>query len=100
MASFSVRGLVPISAAIAGSEVAITVESMFSMNRAVATMSGIRRSLFMKNRCETGGERELGLYHPMVRQAIAEPGKPPKSCVTISSFGPAKKASPQRVIGA
>jgi len=41
MASFSVSGLVPISAAIAGSEVAITVESMFSMNRAVATMSGI-----------------------------------------------------------
>ena len=47
MASFSVSGLVPISAAIAGSEVAITVESMFSMNRAVATMSGIRRSLFI-----------------------------------------------------
>ncbi len=45
MASFSVSGLVPISAAIAGSEVAITVESMFSMNRAVATISGIRRSL-------------------------------------------------------
>ena len=48
MASFSVSGLVPISAAIAGSEVAITVESMFSMNRAVATMSGIRRSLFIE----------------------------------------------------
>ena len=47
IASFSVSGLVPISAAIAGSEVAITVESMFSMNRAVATMSGIRRSLFI-----------------------------------------------------
>jgi hypothetical protein len=45
IASFSVSGLVPMSAAIAGSEVAITVESMFSMNRAVATMSGIRRSL-------------------------------------------------------
>ena len=45
MASFRVSGLVPISAAIAGNEVAITVESMFSMNRAVATMSGIRRSL-------------------------------------------------------
>src|SRR6202162_3098605 len=45
IASFSVNGLVPMSAAIAGSEVAITVESMFSMNRAVATMSGIRRSL-------------------------------------------------------
>src|SRR3954463_1709145 len=48
MASFSVSGLVPMSAAIAGSEVAITVESMFSINRAVATMSGIRRSLFME----------------------------------------------------
>src|SRR5215470_16083819 len=45
MASFSVSGLVPISAAIAGSDVAITVESMFSMNRAVATMSGMRRCL-------------------------------------------------------
>src|SRR4051812_5391518 len=47
IASFRVSGLVPISAAMAGSEVAMTVESMFSMNRAVATMSGIRRSLFM-----------------------------------------------------
>ena len=45
MASFSVSGLVPISVAIAGSEVAMTVESMFSMNRAVATISGIRRCL-------------------------------------------------------
>src|SRR6266704_4857540 len=52
MASFSVSGLVPISVAIAGSEVAMTVESMFSMNRAVATMSGIRRSLFIR----IGGE--------------------------------------------
>jgi hypothetical protein len=32
-----------MSAAIAGSEVAITVESVFSMNKAVATMSGTRR---------------------------------------------------------
>src|SRR5713226_3843414 len=43
MASFSVSGLVPISAAIAGSEVAMTVESMFSMNRATATISGTMR---------------------------------------------------------
>jgi hypothetical protein len=43
-------GLVPMSAAIAGSEVAITVESMFSMNKAAATMSGIKRSLFMRAR--------------------------------------------------
>src|SRR3954467_6113019 len=48
IASFRVSGLVAVSAAIAGSEVAMTVESMFSMNRAVATMSGIRRSLFME----------------------------------------------------
>src|SRR5665213_974301 len=52
MASFSVSGLVPMSAAIAGSEVAITVESMFSMNRAVATISGITRSLFIEFREE------------------------------------------------
>ena len=45
IASFKVSGLVPMSAAIAGSEVAMTVESMFSMNRAVATISGITRSL-------------------------------------------------------
>src|ERR1700754_3216891 len=32
-----------MSAAIAGSEVAITVESMFSMNRATATISGTMR---------------------------------------------------------
>jgi hypothetical protein len=31
-----------MSCAIAGSDVAITVESMFSMNKAQATMSGIR----------------------------------------------------------
>src|SRR5258705_9144382 len=27
---------------------------------------------------------QQGLYHPVVAQAIAEPRKPPKSCVTIS----------------
>src|ERR1043166_5010734 len=45
-----------MSAAIAGSEVAMTVESMFSMNRATATMSGTGRSLFMERRafCESG----------------------------------------------
>src|SRR5215472_4147312 len=36
-----------MSAAIAGSEVAITVESMFSMNSATATISGTRRSVLM-----------------------------------------------------
>ena len=57
IASFSVSGLVPMSAAIAGSEVAITVESMFSMNRAVATISGIRRSLVIGI---GGPEKEAG----------------------------------------
>src|SRR5712671_3556709 len=79
MASFSVSGLVPMSAAIAGSEVAITVESMFSMNRAVATMSGIRRSLFIEIR-ETGWkDAGAGLYHPLAAQAIAEQGSMSKS---------------------
>jgi hypothetical protein len=27
--------------------------------------------------------KKQGLYHPVVAQAIAEPSKPPKSCVTI-----------------
>src|SRR6202163_3385062 len=43
MASLSASGLVPRSAAIAGSEVAITVESMFSMNSATATIRGTIR---------------------------------------------------------
>src|SRR3979490_3457289 len=79
MASFNVSGGGAISAAIAGSEVAITVESMFSMNRAVATMSGIRRSLFIGIRGEGDRMKKQGLYHPVVAQAIAEPRKPPKS---------------------
>ena len=45
-ASFSATGSTPKSSAIAGSEVAIAVESMFSMNNAVATISGNRRSRF------------------------------------------------------
>src|SRR5579862_569699 len=44
MASLSASGLAPMSAAIAGREVAITVESMFSMNSATATISGTIRS--------------------------------------------------------
>jgi hypothetical protein len=43
-----VSGLVPISRAIAGSEVAMTVESMFSMNRAIATISGTMRFASME----------------------------------------------------
>ena len=42
-ASLSASGFVPMSAAIAGSDVAMTVESMFSMNRATATISGTMR---------------------------------------------------------
>src|SRR5476649_2018804 len=75
MASFRLSGLVPISAAIAGSEVAMTVESMFSMNRAVATMSGIRRSLFMETR-RHAERSENGLYHPVMGAAIAQSGIP------------------------
>src|SRR3954447_11989558 len=78
MASLSVRGLVPISAAIAGSDVAITVESMFSMNRAVATIRGIRRSFFMEIRARDGLQPEHGLYHPLAVQAIAEPSEASK----------------------
>src|SRR3954447_2738975 len=70
MASFRVSGLVPISAAMAGSEVAMTVESMFSMNRAVATMSGIRRSLFMESLGKARRGMAEGLYHPAAPQAI------------------------------
>ncbi len=49
MASLSSSGIEPISAAMAGSEVAITVESMFSMNSATATISGTRRSRVIGN---------------------------------------------------
>lgn len=42
-ASLRMIGSVWRSAAIEGKDVAITVESMFSMNRALAIMSGIRR---------------------------------------------------------
>src|SRR3954464_15155910 len=73
MASFRVSGLVPMSAAIAGSEVAITVESMFSINRAVATMRGIRRSLFMRFRRMHGGERESGCNIPVQPRLLRNP---------------------------
>ena len=42
-ASFNASGLVPSARAIAGSDVAMTVESMFSMNSAVAMISGTIR---------------------------------------------------------
>ena len=83
IANFSVNGLVPMSAAIAGSEVAMTVESMFSMNKAVATMSGMRRCLSMGF---WGGRAagQLGLYHPTVMEAIAGAGGMPKCSVTCA----------------
>jgi hypothetical protein len=54
---------------------------MFSMNKAVATMSGIRRTVFIEIFEEEKG-REARLYHPGVIEAIAEPRKRLKSCVT------------------
>ena len=53
-ASFRARGLVPMSAAIAGKDVAMTVESMFSMNNATAMISGTMRSRGMDNRAGLG----------------------------------------------
>ena len=47
-ASLSASGLAPISAAIAGSDVAMTVKSMFSMNKATAMISGTMRSWRMR----------------------------------------------------
>ena len=78
MASFSASGLVPISPAIAGSEGAITVDPMFSMN---SGGHDERDHAFFRFRKERTG-REPGLHDPFAAQAIAEPGKPPKSCMT------------------
>ncbi len=52
-ASLRAIGSAPMSRAIAGRDVAITDESMFSMNRADATMSAVKRG-------ETGPERITG----------------------------------------
>ena len=70
IASFKASGLVPISAAIAGKAVAITVESMFSMNRATATISGTRRS---RDRGIGGvsGEPRTGDKDPNSRRRLA-----------------------------
>jgi hypothetical protein len=62
MASLSASGLVPISAAIAGSEGAMTVESMFSMNSATATMSGTMRARSRESGAAGSGIRDSGLY--------------------------------------
>src|SRR5689334_25025173 len=53
-ASLSASGFSPMSAAIAGSDVVITVESMFSMNSAQATISGMRTA---RCKCD-GGESD------------------------------------------
>ena len=50
IASLSASGLVPISRAIAGSAVEMIVESMFSMNKATATISGTMRVRNISNR--------------------------------------------------
>ena len=55
MASLSASGFAPMSAAIAGSDVAMIVASMFSMNSATAMMRGTRRSRLMRG----PGERAL-----------------------------------------
>jgi hypothetical protein len=83
MASFNVSGLVPISAAIAGSEVAITGR-IHVLHEQGGGPSGIRRS-FDSGKRERGPEP--GLYRPLAAQAIAELGKPPKSSVTIILYG-------------
>jgi hypothetical protein len=47
IASLSASGLVLRSVAIAGKAVAMIVESMFSMNKATATISGTMRCINM-----------------------------------------------------
>jgi len=63
-----------MSAAIAGSEVAITVESMFSMNRAIATMSGTRRSWVMGVRKEPSYGRWIRPARDNPRRCGGSPG--------------------------
>ena len=55
-ASFSAIGLVPISAAMAGSEVAITVESICSIRSATARMRGIDRFKDGSRACVQAGD--------------------------------------------
>src|SRR6516165_81533 len=74
-----------MSAAIAGSEVAITVESMFSMNSATATISGTRRSRVMGNGEALGGPGGHGL--PLAERIVAAKWQadrvPPGASVTL-----------------
>jgi hypothetical protein len=66
----SAIGLVPMSAAIAGSDVAITVESMFSMNRATARISGVIRI-----NCGTGRRRKCAGAFAMILTVYRGKGK-------------------------
>src|SRR5271156_752956 len=51
--------------AMAGSEVAITVESMFSMNSATATISGTTRSFNFDGMCGLLAFRRAGFLKPL-----------------------------------
>src|SRR6185295_18945684 len=61
---------VPISAAIAGSEVAMTVESMFSMNKATATISGTMRFANMSSGTEIAPHTLAELSRPQTSAAL------------------------------
>ena len=69
-ASLSAIGSVPMSCAISASEVAITVESMFSMNRATARMRGTRRDKGLT----AGGGKALVYHLAPERQSGASTG--------------------------
>src|SRR5688500_20267145 len=78
-----------MSAAIAGSEVAITVESMFSMNKATATISGTILLESMGGTSVGGREvrpyqNSLPCWQPGIARALIVPkcadANPPSSC--------------------
>src|SRR4051812_40794549 len=72
-----------MSAAIAGSDVAMTVESMFSMKRAVATISGMMRCLSTMTDWNGNWKRaRIAAYHRYWTATIADRRMAPKSCVT------------------
>src|SRR5215475_14309084 len=68
-ANLSAIGLVPMSAAMAGRDVAITVESMFSMNRATARISGVMRINCGTGRRGTGASAFCYDPNGLLRQA-------------------------------
>ena len=72
MASFSVSGLVPMSAAIAGSDVAMTVEVHVLHEQGGGDDE--RDEALLVHGSDGGEERRVrGLYHPIVGKAIAGP---------------------------